>query len=88
MRELEEKRINKEMANIRKKFKGYEICVFHERAFTSQCRRQPGWVSKEKASTFESRVLIPIEPLELDTLPKSFLPIFWATRLTSDIWRQ
>lgn len=51
MRELEEKRINKEMANIRKKFKGVCSCqwlVHPCNLRTITTRREFGRISKEK----------------------------------------
>jgi hypothetical protein len=53
VRDLEEKRINKEMANIRKKFKGaWTIAQARQSAFTkgSTHRGQFGWLSEEKVS--------------------------------------
>ena len=51
MRELEEKRINKEMANIRKKFKGcvkvFSIVYQLLRPF---CRRQFGRIPEEEVN--------------------------------------
>lgn len=56
VRELEEKRINKEMANIRKKFKGsaHPSCSF-SLVLMSRCRRKFGWISEEEVSTSMSK---------------------------------
>jgi hypothetical protein len=57
VRDLEEKRINKEMANIRKKFKGaWTIAQARQSTFTkaSTHRGQFGWLPEEKVS--ESRM--------------------------------
>lgn len=52
VRELEEKRINKEMANIRKKFKGTEAIMLKLfMALTMPIRRQPGRVPEEEVRT-------------------------------------
>jgi hypothetical protein len=51
VRELEEKRINKEMANIRKKFKGqfgFLLRWSAAAAYGLPCRWKFGWLSEEK----------------------------------------
>jgi hypothetical protein len=48
VRELEEKRINKEMANIRKRFKGVLIYITFGLEFDHLCRGEFGWLPEEK----------------------------------------
>jgi hypothetical protein len=48
VRELEEKRINKEMANIRKKFKGSGHQARRYIRLISLFRREFGWIPKEE----------------------------------------
>lgn len=50
MKELEEKRINKEMANIRKKFKGLSPALqcFMTCINMNQIRREFGWIPEEE----------------------------------------
>lgn len=53
VRELEEKRINKEMANIRKRFKGtLTVIPLPARQSESMRRRKLGWLSKEEVSAY------------------------------------
>jgi AP-2 complex subunit alpha len=57
VRELEEKRINKEMANIRKRFKGVLIHITFGLEFDHLCRGEFGWLPEEKVRSWYSLLI-------------------------------
>lgn len=87
MKELEEKRINKEMANIRKKFKGRLLLAFSHSELTNAIFRwESGWISKQKVCHLSDCTVSAFTPLR-DMSQRSFLRIFSVTKLISGIWK-
>ena len=87
MKELEEKRINKEMANIRKKFKGWPIhATSRSESMNTIFRWKPGWISEEKVCHLSVCTFSSLIPLQ-DMSPRSFLHIFSVTKSISGIWK-
>lgn len=91
MKELEEKRINKEMANIRKKFKGQWFNP--SKPHTANCLivtlcldgNLDGYQKKKSVSS----LYVSVQRLNLwtDMLPKSSSLIFSVIKSTSDTWK-
>jgi hypothetical protein len=87
VKELEEKRINKEMANIRKKFKGWPIhAASHSESMNAIFRWKPGWISEEKVCHLSSCNCSSLIPLQ-DMSPRLFLRIFSVTKSISGTWK-